>query len=96
MMSAMAGRLGLPGGPHGAAARRQEGQEGQAQGPDAAEGARRDARAAGVPQLPAGCRTCRNMPKGLDQLPPGLEGFDLSKLDNRARRRVAGAGPKGD
>lgn len=35
---------------------------------------------AGFPGLGAGMPDLSNMPKGLDELPPGLEGFDLSKL----------------
>ncbi|UGT63721.1 signal recognition particle protein [Nocardia asteroides] len=34
----------------------------------------------GMPGLPPGMPDISNMPAGLDQLPPGLEGFDLSKL----------------
>ncbi len=30
--------------------------------------------------LPAGFPDLSNMPKGLDELPPGLANFDLSKL----------------
>lgn len=34
----------------------------------------------GMPGLPPGMPDISNMPAGLDQLPPGLEGFDISKL----------------
>ena len=35
---------------------------------------------AGMPGLPAGFPDLSDMPKGLDELPPGLADIDLSKL----------------
>ena len=35
---------------------------------------------AGVPDIPPGFPDLSNMPKGLDELPPGLADIDLSKL----------------
>jgi signal recognition particle subunit SRP54 len=35
---------------------------------------------AGTPGMPAGFPDLSNMPKGLDELPPGLADIDLSKL----------------
>ncbi|MFI6773884.1 signal recognition particle protein [Nocardia sp. NPDC050412] len=35
----------------------------------------------GMPGMPAGMPDLSGMPAGLDELPPGLEGFDLSKLN---------------
>ena len=80
MMSQMAGAMGMPFGRRSskknAKKQGQEGQEGRSR-TDAAEGAQ----SAGSPAAcPAGSPTCRNMPKGLDELPPGLADFDLSKL----------------
>ena len=64
--------------PQGAKEQGQEGQEGR-------HGVRRRRRCrsplgAGMPGMPADSPTCRRCPKGLDELPPGLADFDLSKL----------------
>ncbi len=81
MMSQMAGQMGMPFGRKGSARKaakgkkRQEGRR-RAAGADAAEGAQPARRRA----CPPASRTCRNMPKGLDELPPGLADIDLSKL----------------
>ncbi len=61
--------------PQGRQGQGQEGQEGRT-GADAAEGAQ----PAGRRRMPAGFPDLSNMPKGLDELPPGLADIDLSKL----------------
>ena len=81
MMSQMAGQMGMPFGRKGSSRKAaQEQEEGarraEGAGPDAAEGAQ-PARCAG---MPAGFPDLSNMPKGLDELPPGLADIDLSKL----------------
>ena len=80
MMSQMAGQMGMPFGRKGSARKAaqeqgQEGQEGRTRA-DAAEGAQ----PAGAAGMPAGFPDLSNMPKGLDELPPGLADIDLSKL----------------
>ena len=84
MMSSMLGGMGIPGMGRKSATRkakgrkRQEGQEGRT-GSDAAEGpaARSEP---GMPGMPAGFPDLSQMPEGLNELPPGLADFDLSKL----------------
>ena len=81
MMSSMAGGMGMPGlGRKSATARPQRARARRAR---RAAGARRRPRSRdplGRRACPPGSPTCRNMPKGLDELPPGLADFDLSKL----------------
>ena len=81
MMSQMAGQMGMPFGRKGvsrkaAKGKGKKGKKGGA-GTDAAEGAQPAAAPACRRGLPRPVRTCR---KGLDELPPGLADFDLSKL----------------
>ena len=92
MMSSMLGGMGIPGLGRKSATRKakgakgQEGQEGGAR-PDAAEG-RAVPFGAGMPGMPAGFPDLSQMPEGLNELPPGLADFDLSKLKfpgNRVR-----------
>ncbi len=79
MMSQMAGQMGMPFGRKGssrkAAKNKQEGQEGCSRGPTPPKA--RNPLGAG---MPAGFPDLSNMPKGLDELPPGLADIDLSKL----------------
>ena len=79
MMSSMAGQMGMPFGRKGSAPQgrqeQEEGQEGRTRA-DAAEGAQ----PVGRRGMPAGFPDLSNMPKGLDELPPGLADIDLSKL----------------
>ncbi len=87
MMSSMLGGMGIPG--HGPQVRDpqeqgRKGQKGQEGGTraDAAEGpgpaSERACRA--WQGCPRGSRICRRCPQGLNELPPGLADFDLSKL----------------
>jgi signal recognition particle subunit SRP54 len=78
MMSQMAGQMGMPFGRKGsarkAAKNKKKGKKG-GRGPTPAK--TRNPLAAG---MPAGFPDLSNMPKGLDELPPGLADIDLSKL----------------
>ncbi|OBF34285.1 signal recognition particle protein [Mycobacterium sp. ACS1612] len=82
MMSQMAGQMGMPFGRKGssrkAAKNKKKGQKGRKKvgGPTPPK-ARNPLGAAG---MPAGFPDLSNMPKGLDELPPGLADIDLSKL----------------
>ncbi|MCW4353953.1 signal recognition particle protein [Hoyosella sp. YIM 151337] len=71
MMSAMAGRMGLPGSQR---RRTKKGKKGKGRGRGPTPPKVRGGMPAGFPDL-------AGMPKGLDQLPPGLEGIDLSQLN---------------
>ena len=75
MMATMGRQMGMPGSRRGPQ-RGKKGKKGKRRGPTQPKvrgGMPGGMPAAGMPDL-------SNMPKGLDQLPPGLEGFDLSKL----------------
>jgi signal recognition particle subunit SRP54 len=81
MMSSMAGQMGMPFGRKGTSRKAAKGKNKQAgkkkgRGPTPP----RNPIGAGVPGLPAGFPDLSNMPKGLDELPPGLADIDLSKL----------------
>ncbi len=78
MMSSMAGQMGMPfarkGGSRKAAKGKKKGKKG-GRGPTPAKA--RSPLGAG---MPAGFPDLSQMPKGLDELPPGLADIDLSKL----------------
>lgn len=85
MMSSMLGGMGIPGwaasprrerprAPRVRRARRPR----RGAGPDATQGPQ--PLAAGMPGMPAGFPDLSQMPEGLNELPPGLADFDLSKL----------------
>ncbi|MDZ4232711.1 MAG: signal recognition particle protein, partial [Dietzia sp.] len=82
MMSQMAGQMGMPfarkSGSRKAAKgkNKQKGKKGK--GPTQPKA--RNPLGAGMPGMPAGFPDLSNMPKGLDELPPGLANLDLSKL----------------
>jgi signal recognition particle subunit SRP54 len=83
MMSSMAGQMGMP------FARKSGGRK-AAKGKNKQAGKKKGARGPTQPKvnnplggpgaLPAGFPDLSNMPKGLDELPPGLANIDLSKL----------------
>ena len=82
MMSQMAGQMGMPFGRKNTrkAAKgknKQAGKKGR-KGPTPPKN--RNPLGAGMPGMPAGFPDLSNMPKGLDELPPGLADIDLSKL----------------
>jgi signal recognition particle subunit SRP54 len=81
MMSQMAGQMGMPFGRKNSPRKAAKGKNKQAgkkkgRGPTPPKAAN----PLGVGGLPAGFPDLSNMPKGLDELPPGLADFDLSKL----------------
>ncbi|MDT5151075.1 MAG: signal recognition particle subunit [Mycobacterium sp.] len=82
MMSSMAGQMGMPFGRKGSSRKaakgknKQKGKKG-GRGPTPPKTPNPLGIGGGVP---AGFPDLSNMPKGLDELPPGLANFDLSKL----------------
>ncbi|WP_433759881.1 signal recognition particle protein [Nocardia sp. CA-135398] len=74
MMAMMGRQMGLPGSRRGNAKKGKKGKKG-GRGPTPPK------MRGGLPGMPAGMPDLSGMPAGLDQLPPGLEGFDLSKLN---------------
>jgi signal recognition particle subunit SRP54 len=80
MMSSMAGQMGMPFGRKGVTRKSAKGknkQAGKKKGKGPTPPKARNALGAG---LPGGFPDLSQMPKGLDELPPGLADFDLSKL----------------
>jgi hypothetical protein len=95
MMSQMAGQMGMPFG-------RKNNQRKAAKGKNKQAGKKKGRGAKGPTPpknplgagLPGGFPDLSNMPKGLDELPPGLANFDLSKLkfpDRSSHGRIAPA-----
>uniref|UniRef100_UPI000594F9F9 signal recognition particle protein n=1 Tax=Nocardia vinacea TaxID=96468 RepID=UPI000594F9F9 len=77
MMAMMGRQMGLPGSRRGNAKKGKKGKKGgRGPTPPKMRGG-----LPGMPGMPAGMPDLSGMPAGLDQLPPGLEGFDLSKLN---------------
>ncbi len=79
MMSSMMGGLGLPGLGRKSANRKTKGKagkKGKNRGPTPPK-----VRGLFGPGMPAGFPDLSQMPEGLDELPPGLADFDLSKLN---------------
>jgi signal recognition particle subunit SRP54 len=85
MMSSMVGSMGIPGLGRKSATRKSakakggKGKKGKKRGPTPPRA--RGPLGAGIPGMPAGFPDLSNMPEGLDELPPGLADFDLSKLN---------------
>ena len=85
MMSSMVGSMGIPGLGRKSATRKSakakggKGKKGKKRGPTPPRV--RGPLGAGMPGMPAGFPDLSNMPEGLDELPPGLLDFDLSKLN---------------
>lgn len=82
MMSSMAGQMGMPFGRKSATRKAAKGKNKKgkkgARGPTPAKA--RSPFGIDPGAMPAGFPDLSNMPKGLDELPPGLADFDLSKL----------------
>jgi signal recognition particle subunit SRP54 len=81
MMSSMAGSMGIPGLGRKSSTRKAKGgkgKKGRRRGPTPPKV--RGSLGAGMPGMPAGLPDLSHMPDGLDELPPGLADFDLSKL----------------
>ena len=85
MMSSMVGSMGIPGLGRKSATRKSgkakggKGKKGKKRGPTPAKV--RGSLGAGLAGMPAGFPDLSSMPQGLDELPPGLADFDLSKLN---------------
>jgi signal recognition particle subunit SRP54 len=83
MMSSMMGSMGLPGLGRKSATRKGKGGKGK-KGKKGARGPTppkvRSPLGPGMPGMPAGFPDLSQMPEGLNELPPGLADFDLSKL----------------
>ena len=83
MMSSMLGGMGIPGMGRKSATRKGKGAKGK-KGKKGGRGPTppkvRNPLGAGMPGMPAGFPDLSQMPEGLNELPPGLADFDLSKL----------------
>ncbi len=85
MMSSMMGGIGMPGAGRRSATRKsakgrgKAGKKGKKRGPTPPKNP--GPLGAGNPAMPAGFPDLSQMPEGLDELPPGLADFDLSKLN---------------
>ncbi len=83
MMSTMLGGMGIPGIGRKSATRKAKGGKGK-KGKKGARGPTppkvRSPLGPGMPGMPAGFPDLSQMPEGLNELPPGLADFDLSKL----------------
>lgn len=80
MMAMMGRQMGLPGARRGNTKKGKKGKKG-GRGPTPPKMRGGLPGMPGMPGMPAGMPDLSGMPAGLDQLPPGLEGFDLSKLN---------------
>jgi signal recognition particle subunit SRP54 len=83
MMAAMGRQMGLPGSRRANAKKGKKGKKGgRGPTPPKVRGGfpGMPAGMPGMPGMPAGMPDLSGMPAGLDQLPPGLEGVDLSQL----------------
>jgi signal recognition particle subunit SRP54 len=83
MMSQMAGQMGMPFARKGSSRKAAKGknkQAGKKKGGRGPTPAKVNNPLGGPGALPAGFPDLSNMPKGLDELPPGLANIDLSKL----------------
>lgn len=83
MMSSMLGGMGIPGMGRKSVNRKAKGAKGKkgkkgGRGPTPPKA--RNPLGAGMPGMPAGFPDLSQMPEGLNELPPGLADFDLSKL----------------
>ncbi len=84
MMSTMAGQMGMPFGRKSnrkaAKGKGKKGQKGRKKGSGPTPPKTRNPLGAGMAGMPPGFPDLSNMPKGLDELPPGLADIDLSQL----------------
>ncbi|MGZ8179982.1 signal recognition particle protein [Williamsia sp. SKLECPSW1] len=81
MMAQMSGRMGMPGGNRRTNRKKggKKGKKGNNRGPTPPKVR------GGMPGMPPGFPDLSTMPAGLDELPPGLEGIDLSALQPKKR-----------
>ncbi|MGU3294262.1 signal recognition particle protein [Williamsia sp. M5A3_1d] len=87
MMAAMSGRMGMPGANrrNNRSKKGKKGKKGTGRGPTPPK-VRGGMPGMGMPGMPAGFPDLSNMPAGLDQLPPGLEGIDVSQFQKPKKR----------
>ncbi|SIS12412.1 signal recognition particle protein [Williamsia sterculiae] len=82
MMAQMSGRMGMPGGNRRNNRKKgKKGKKGSGRGPTPPKVR------GGMPGMPAGFPDLSNMPAGLDELPPGLEGIDVSQFQQPKKKR---------
>ena len=87
MMSQMSGRMGLGGGGSRKNNRKKgKGKKGKGRGPTPPKVRGGFPGMAGMPGMPGGFPDLSNMPAGLDQLPPGLEGIDISQFQQPKKK----------
>jgi signal recognition particle subunit SRP54 len=80
MMSQMAGQMGMPFGRKNSRKAAKNKKKGKKSGRGPTPPKVRNPLGAGMAGMPPGFPDLSNMPKGLDELPPGLADIDLSKL----------------
>ncbi|KQR98862.1 signal recognition particle [Williamsia sp. Leaf354] len=87
MMAAMSGRMGMPGANRRSnrSKKGKKGKKGSGRGPTPPK-MRGGMPGMGMPGMPAGFPDLSNMPAGLDELPPGLEGIDISQFQKPKKR----------
>ncbi|MGC4963912.1 signal recognition particle protein [Gordonia sp. DT218] len=87
MMSQMSGRMGMGGGGRKTNRKKGKGKKGKNRGPTPPKAARAGLPGmGGMPGMPAGFPDLSNMPAGLDELPPGLEGLDVSQFQPKKKK----------
>ncbi|GAA3689628.1 MULTISPECIES: signal recognition particle protein [Gordonia] len=87
MMSQMSGRMGMGGGGRKTNRKKGKGKKGKGRGPTPPKAARAGFPGmGGMPGMPAGFPDLSNMPAGLDELPPGLEGLDVSQFQPKKKK----------
>ncbi|MYR05943.1 signal recognition particle protein [Gordonia sp. SID5947] len=87
MMSQMSGRMGMGGGGRKSNRKKGKGKKGKNRGPTPPKAARAGFPGmGGMPGMPAGFPDLSNMPAGLDELPPGLEGLDVSQFQPKKKK----------
>ena len=86
MMAQMSGRMGMGAMNRKSNRKGKKGKKGKGRGPTPPKAAR-----GGFPGMPggmpAGFPDLSNMPAGLDQLPPGLEGIDVSQFQQPKKKK---------
>ena len=80
MMSQMAGAMGMPFARRSSKRNAKSNKKGKGRRGPTPPKARNPLFGAGMPDLPGGFPDLSQMPEGLNELPPGLAGCDLSKL----------------
>ncbi|MEE4022697.1 signal recognition particle protein [Gordonia sp. PKS22-38] len=89
MMAQMSGRMGMGGGGRKNNRKKGKGRKGKGgknRGPTPPKVRGGFPGMAGMPGMPGGFPDLSNMPAGLDELPPGLEGIDVSQFQNPKKK----------